>query len=93
MISVFRGYSKFATFIDLPGACRLLAGSASESSMPIQCSELLPQVAVEDTVVNRFVQMMELDVVGGFEVGDRAGQTQDFVVGSSAESHFVDVDS
>ena len=74
-------------------AAHLLALPVNPACPPIQCSELLPQVAVEDTVVNRFVQMMELDVVGGFEVGDRAGQTQDFVVGSSAESHFVDVDS
>ncbi len=36
-----------------------------------------------------FAEVVELDVGGGFEVGDGAGEAEDFVVGAGAEAEFL----
>ena len=49
-----------------------------------------PDVAVEHSVVDGFVQVRLADSVGGFEVGDGACDAEDFVVGARGKAQFID---
>lgn len=44
---------------------------------------LSPDVSVEHTVISRLLQMKDLDLLSTIHISDRAGNMNDFVVGSS----------
>src|SRR5262245_49590991 len=49
-------------------------------------NRLVPELAVELAVVDGFADVRRLQFGGPFEIGDRAGHAEDFVVGSGREA-------
>src|SRR6476660_4966745 len=47
------------------------------------------QPPIQQTVLNGFGEMVFLDVFGGFEVGDGAGDSSDLVISAGAEAELV----
>ena len=43
---------------------------------------LLPQVSIQNAIVDGFAEVVELDLVGGLEVGNGSGKTQHLIVGA-----------
>ena len=52
-----------------------------------------PKLPVEHAVVDRFADVLRQDVGSAVEVGDRAGDAEDFVVGPGREAHLLDAAS
>ena len=50
---------------------------------------LFPKFPVESSVINRFHQVVNLNVFGVVEVGNRSCQTENFVVRSGGKPHVV----
>lgn len=47
---------------------------------------LCEDIAIEHAVLDRFFDMMRLDLRGGLQIGDRSRHADDFVVGAGRES-------
>lgn len=53
------------------------------------CVLSTPKLPVEHAVVDRFADMFDVDHVGAIDVGDGAGDAEDFVVGAGRETEAV----
>jgi hypothetical protein len=53
-------------------------------------SFLTPELPVEHTVVDRFANMLDADLVGAVDIGNRSRYAQHLVVGPSRQSQLID---
>lgn len=52
------------------------------------CPTLRPKTSVKHPIIDRFIQMQRLDIFAVVEVGDGAGDAEDFVVGAGGKAEF-----
>ena len=72
----------------LPGPLRMSSSWRLHQSYR-RGSLLRPHLAVQHPIIHGFLNVMFADGVCVFEVGDGAGEAEDFVVGSSGKAHVI----
>ena len=81
--------SRVSDFTRNPASSGTLKSLIRIKVPPLLAPPSSPHLPIQHPIVDRLVQMIRTDFFGVFEVGDGAGDSEDFVVGSGGEAHFV----